>query len=177
MTDDRVRVPIGEYLAHAAEKYGDEWRLVHQTVTDGDVLLQPPRYEALREPDETHGSTGSDYDGDHEFDGECDPEKFPPCMAALLDRVREGDHLEHRARFALGSFLASIGLDTDEITQLLEIGEGFGRRATEYQIDHIRGDYDPPSCATLQRHGLCVELDDRCETIAHPLAYYDGALD
>jgi DNA primase large subunit len=29
----------------------------------------------------------------------------------------------------------------------------------------------------MQSYGDCVNMDDRCETIAHPMAYYEQALD
>jgi DNA primase large subunit len=73
-------------------------------------------------------------------------------------------------------------MTTDEIVDLFEVNPGFGAEQTRYQVDHIRGDtspteYSPPSCATMQSYGDCVNMDDRCETISHPMAYYEQALD
>jgi DNA primase large subunit len=62
------------------------------------------------------------------------------------------------------------------------VNSSFGEEMTRYQTDHIRGEtspteYSPPSCATMQSYGDCVNKDDRCETISHPMAYYEKALD
>jgi DNA primase large subunit len=53
---------------------------------------------------------------------------------------------------------------------------------TRYQVDHIRGEtsptqYSSPSCATMQSYGDCVNMDDLCERISHPMAYYERKLD
>ena len=111
------------------------------------------------------------------------PEEFPPCMKALLDAIQQGEHLTHESRFAITAFLTTIGMSTDEIVELYGVNPGFGERITRYQTDHIRNGgtdgkgYTPPSCATMVTRGDCVNRDDRCETIGHPLAYYEQALD
>lgn len=61
-------------------------------------------------------------------------------------------------------------MSTDEIIDLYMVNPGFGEDITRYQTDHIRGEtspteYSPPSCATMQSYGDCVNMDDRCETI------------
>ncbi|MFB6218498.1 MAG: hypothetical protein ABEH77_04850 [Halobacteriaceae archaeon] len=106
------------------------------------------------------------------------PGLFPPCMQHLLERVRAGDALDPHSRFAITAFLASIGLSTDDIVDLYGVNPGFGEDVTRYQAEHIRSEggptqYDPPSCATMQAYGDCVNMDDLCERIAHPLAYYE----
>ncbi|PSP46238.1 DNA primase regulatory subunit PriL, partial [Halobacteriales archaeon QH_1_68_42] len=113
------------------------------------------------------------------------PELFPPCMKHLLDQVQKGEHLEHHSRFAIASFLTSIGMTTDEIVELFQVNPGFGEEATRYQVDHIRGatsptEYSPPSCATMQSYGDCYNRDDVCEDVideSHPLNYYEHMLD
>lgn len=108
---------------------------------------------------------------------EVNENKFPPCMEALLESTRKGEHLEHNARFALASFLVNIGMTTDEILELFGGIPDFAEDTTRYQINHIRGDigsteYTSPSCATLVTQGLCVNKDKLCEKINHPLSYY-----
>jgi len=110
------------------------------------------------------------------------PELFPPCMQALLDKVQKGEHLEHHSRFAIATFLTSIGMTTDQIVELFQVNPGFGEDATRYQVDHIRGDtsptdYSTPSCATMQSYGDCINPDDLCDTISHPMAYYEKKID
>lgn len=203
---DRYHVEVGTYLRLAADQWGDEWRLVNRELRDGEVpvteqeLLALVR-EAVRQrvaeglplavPDVVATELDSQQARIRELLADLDlmreidtvvPEMFPPCMTYLLDQVQKGEHLEHHSRFAVASFLTSIGLSTDEIVELFEVNPGFGEEVTRYQVDHIRGatsptEYSPPSCATMQSYGDCVNMDDRCETISHPLAYYGDALD
>ena len=35
----------------------------------------------------------------------------------------------------------------------------------------------PPSCAAMVEYGDCVDTDDLCETIQHPLSYYGASLE
>jgi len=200
------RADVGTYLALAADLREDEWRLVNRDLQAGEVPLAETELlvlvrEAVRQrveadlplavpgtiadalADEADRLRGllADLDLTRDIDTVV-PDLFPPCMRALLDDVQKGEHLEHHSRFAIASFLTTIGLSTDEIVELFQVNPGFGEEATRYQVDHIRGDtsptqYSPPSCATMQSYGDCVNMDDRCETISHPLAYYEGALD
>jgi DNA primase large subunit len=73
-------------------------------------------------------------------------------------------------------------MSTDEIVELFQVNPGFGEEVTRYQVDHIRGEtsgtqYSPPSCATMQSYGDCVNMDDLCEQISHPMAYYERKID
>ncbi|SDJ63660.1 DNA primase large subunit [Halovenus aranensis] len=199
-------VDVGTYLDLAADKRGDEWRLVNRKLSDGEVTLESTellvlirqavkqRIDAglpLAVPDEIAAELDGAVRRVNEALADLDlmrdidtvvPELFPPCMRALLDDVQKGEHLEHHSRFAIASFLTSIGMTTDEIVDLFQVNPGFGEEATRYQVDHIRGDtspteYSTPSCATMQSYGDCVNMDDLCETIAHPMAYYEAKLD
>ncbi|MFB6106744.1 MAG: DNA primase regulatory subunit PriL [Halobacteriaceae archaeon] len=199
-----VAVPV--YLRLAADVRGDRWRLVNRPLADGWVtvpredlsrLLEQAVHERvaaglpLDVPDAVAAALAGPVDrvreavADQDLAREIDavvPELFPPCMQHLLQRVRDGDHLEHHSRFAITSFLTTIGLSTDEIIDIYRVNPGFGEEMTRYQTDHIRGDtspteYTPPSCATMQSYGDCVNKDDLCDHIAHPLAYYEAKLD
>jgi len=205
-TADRYWVDVGAYLDLAAGQWGEEWRLVNRPLTDGEVPLDEDellvlcrravqqRVESglpLSVPDAIADPLESEVDRLRETLAELDltrdidtvvPDLFPPCMRALLDQVQSGEHLEHHSRFAITSFLTSIGMSTDEIVELYEINPGFGEEMTRYQTDHIRGEtspteYSTPSCATMQSYGDCVNMDDRCERISHPMAYYEDAID
>jgi len=203
---DGYRVAVGAYLDHAADQWGDEWRLVNRVLADGEVAVSESELAVLLKQaikhriedglplavpagiaDELESEVAhlrevlADLDLTREIDTVV-PDLFPPCMKSLLDQVQKGAHLEHHSRFAIATFLAQIGLTTDEIVQLLEVNPGFGEEMTRYQVDHIRGETSPteysvPSCATMQSYGDCVNMDDRCERISHPMAYYEGALD
>jgi DNA primase large subunit len=200
------RVSVGTYLDLAADKWGDEWRLVNRELAGGEVpvteaellglLQQAVRDrvaeglplsvpEAIAEELETEEAEIREALANLDLTRDIDtvvPDLFPPCMRALLDDIQQGEHLPHHSRFAIASFLTSIGMETDEIVDLFEINPGFGEEQTRYQVEHIRGktsptEYSPPACATMQSYGDCVNMDDRCETISHPLSYYEDALD
>ena len=199
-------VAVVAYLQHAARLRDDEWRLVNRDLSDGRVpVSRPELFRLLQQAVERRVEAGlplsvpdaiADPLADEvaEIEGVLDeldltreidtvvPELFPPCMQALLDQIQQGEHLEHHSRFAITSFLTSIGLTTDEIVDLYSINPGFGEQMTRYQTDHIRGDsgptdYTPPSCATMQSYGDCVNKDDLCDAISHPLSYYEVKLD
>ncbi len=199
-------IDVGTYLDLAADKRGEEWRLVNRELDDGEVHLTDSELLLLvRQAVEQRVADGLPLAVPEaiadELTEECEqvaaalaeldlmrdidtvvPELFPPCMRYLLDQVQKGEHLAHHSRFAIASFLTSIGMTTDEIVDLFEVNPGFGEEATRYQVDHIRGDtspteYSTPSCATMQSYGDCVNMDDLCEKIAHPMAYYEAKLD
>ena len=205
-TPNGYAVEVGAYLDLAADRRGDEWRLVNRELRDGEVhiessellvLIQQAVKQRVEEglplsvPAEINDQLTEECQQVHESLAELDlmrdidtvvPDLFPPCMRYLLDQVQKGEHLAHHSRFAIASFLTSIGMTTDEIVDLFQVNPGFGEEATRYQVDHIRGDtspteYSTPSCATMQSYGDCVNMDDLCETIAHPMAYYEKKLD
>jgi len=203
---DRFDVDVPAYLLLASGIRGDRWRLVNRQLADGRVpvdrqdlhrLLQeavedrvadglpldvPPTVgESISDAVHEIQSTLADLDLTRDIDTVV-PELFPPCMQHLLEQVREGAHLEHHSRFAITSFLTTIGLTTDEIIEIYSVNPGFGEEMTRYQTDHIRGDsgptsYTPPSCATMKSYGDCHNPDALCDHISHPLSYYEAKLD
>ena len=200
------RVDVGTYLDLAADQWGDEWRLVNRPLTDGQVPVTDEELQVLLKqavrhriedglpfavPDAIADELEAEADRIREVLADLDltrdidtvvPDLFPPCMQVLLDQVQKGEHLEHHSRFAIATFLAGIGMTTDEIVELFQVNPGFGEDATRYQVDHIRGEISPteystPSCATMQSYGDCINPDDLCDTISHPMAYYEQQLD
>ncbi|MGZ4926513.1 MAG: DNA primase regulatory subunit PriL [Halobacteriota archaeon] len=103
-------------------------------------------------------------------------EACPPCIKALLLVASAGRNLTHPARFALTSFLANIGMKADDIVRIYESSPDFSEDLTAYQVGHIMGssgkDYTPPGCSTMETYGNCVESDNLCKRISHPLSYY-----
>ncbi len=205
-TQTGYRIDVGAYLPLSAGLRNDEWRLVNRALSGGEVpvteaelldllreairnriedglpfAVPDPIAAALDEEVEDIRAVLADLDLTREIDTVV-PDLFPPCMKALLDRIQKGEHLPHHSRFAITSFLTSIGMSTDEIVELYRVNSSFGEEMTRYQTDHIRGDsspteYSPPSCATMQSYGDCVNKDDLCETIPHPMAYYGDRID
>lgn len=205
-TEAGYLVDVGTYLDLAADQWGDEWRLVNRELRAGEVplihrellvLVRNAVRQRVEEglplsvPDEIASALEDEQAHVRELLAELEltrdidtvvPDLFPPCMMSLLDQVQKGQHLPHHSRFAIASFLTSIGMSTDEIVELFQVNPGFGEEATRYQVNHISGatsptEYSPPSCATMQSYGDCVNMDDRCETISHPLGYYEKSLD
>ena len=205
-TTDGYRIDVGTYLPLAEDCWDDEWRLVNRALAEGEVpvseaelliLLQEAIRSRIEEglpfdvPDviatalEEEEAEIREVLADLELTREIDtvvPDLFPPCMKALLDQIQKGEHLPHHSRFAITAFLANIGMTTDEIVDLYRVNSSFGEEMTRYQTDHIRGDsspteYSAPSCATMQSYGDCVNKDDLCERIPHPMAYYEERID
>ena len=103
---------------------------------------------------------------------------FPPCIVALHEAASSGRHLSHVGRFTLTSFLVTIGMPPEKVNEIFKSSSDYNARLTRYQVEHIAGErgsrirYTPPQCATLQTHGVCVNSDDLCRRIRHPLQYY-----
>lgn len=103
---------------------------------------------------------------------------FPPCVRALYDATTSGRHLSHVGRFALTSFLINVGMSPEGVVDLFRNLSDFNERLTVYQVEHIAGErgsrtrYVPPSCDTLKTHGVCINPDEACKGVRHPLVYY-----
>ncbi|WP_266078949.1 DNA primase large subunit PriL [Haladaptatus caseinilyticus] len=203
--EDDFGVAVGPYLSLISDFSDDEWRLASRRLSNGyvgvsraelnellrastemriasDLPLSVPEEieDALSEEVSELESSFTDADFSHDIDTLA-PSLFPPCMKALLADVRDGERLAPASEFSLVSFLASIGLDTDEIQALCEVRGSARADRLRYRIERVRDErtaqFAPPSCATLQAYDDCVNKDDRCETITHPLVYYEDALD
>jgi DNA primase large subunit len=109
-------------------------------------------------------------------------EAFPPCIKALYEAASKGHHLSHIGRFTLTSFLINIGMPVENIIELFKGASDFKERLTRYQVEHIAGErgsrtrYTPPRCETLKTHGVCVNQNELCKTISHPLRFYKRSL-
>jgi DNA primase large subunit len=110
-----------------------------------------------------------------------DPSCFPPCITHILANLKEGVNVPHTARFAVTAFLRNLGLTVDEIIEIYKNSPDFDEERTRYQVVHISGEsgstkYTAPSCGTMRTYGNCVDSDDLCERISHPLSYYKRKL-
>jgi len=103
---------------------------------------------------------------------------FPPCIKRLYEATKAGRRMSHIGRFTLTSFLLNVGFTPEEVVNLFHPLSDFSERMTRYQVEHIAGDrgsrtkYLSPSCKTLKTHGICVNPDELCKRVRHPLAYY-----
>lgn len=204
--DDSYIMPLADYLPLAVAAGDEKWKLKRRTIVDGDVRIAAnesadlieaaverrvseglpvsvpaPVSDELTEEVATLRDALDDVGLIRDIDTVA-PDLFPPCMGHILQKVQNGEHLEHHARFALTAFLSNLGMSTDEIVELYTVNPGFAEDMTRYQTDHIQGnsgpiEYSAPACATMKAHGDCYSPDERCETIKHPMAYYERALD
>jgi DNA primase large subunit len=184
------RVAVGPYLELAGGLAGEDWRLVNRRLADGAVPVERTELYALLEqavrrrvagglplpvPDPVAAELAdavaeverelADYAPRRDVDAVV-PALFPPCVRALLDRVRDGEDLPLHSRFSLVAFLTSIGLEPEEVTEFC----GVTPPATPPTA------YPPPSCATMDDYGDCVNTDEVCERVPTPLAYYERRL-
>ncbi len=102
--------------------------------------------------------------------------RYPPCIRRLLQLAREGENLSHAARFALASFLLSIGKSVDDVVAIFSTAPDFNESIARYQVEHIAGlrgsrkKYLPFKCENMRIYGLCYP-DELCEKVKHPLQY------
>ncbi|ELZ95122.1 DNA primase large subunit [Haloferax mucosum ATCC BAA-1512] len=104
------------------------------------------------------------------------PDHFPPCVESLLSRTQDGESLSNEAEFSLAAFLVGVGLSPEEVGGVVgdASAESLKTRATVL-ADSSGSQYAPPTCETMQAYDLCVNRDDRCDTISHPMKYFETA--
>jgi hypothetical protein len=106
-------------------------------------------------------------------------------MQHILGQLQRGENVAHSGRFALTSFLNTIGMDAEAIMRLFSQAPDFREDLTRYQVEHITGvtsgtTYSPPGCQAMQTFGICYNADDTCRSrkkdgnlrVTHPLHYY-----
>lgn len=204
-TDDGFDVDVARYLRLVDDLGDDRWRLVHRSLRDGRIPVTEAEYwdlleaavrervatdlplsvppsiaDALADQVAELRSILADFSVDHSIDA-VEPALFPPCVKALAERVADGEAMPPHSAFSYVSFLASIGMDPDEIERQLEPLPGEAGEQSTYRLDHLAdrhgAAYPPPSCETMQDYGDCVNQDALCAQIAHPLEYYERRLD
>ncbi len=106
-------------------------------------------------------------------------------MKHILAQLHGGENVAHSGRFAITSFLHTIGMTSEDIMRLFAQAPDFREDLTRYQVEHITGvtsgtTYSPPSCQAMQTFGICYNADDTCRSrkrdgtprVTHPLSYY-----
>lgn len=202
-----ARVHFLDYLRNAPGR-DPSWKLVNQPLAAGFVTLTKDRVvrlteEALKDrlleeldglerPGRTFAAAfGKDIAriqtelGAHrarfapESGGPVRPEAFPPCMNAIWNGIRGHVNIPHMGRFAIVSFLHTLGMSGEQVLAYFATLPDFDVSKSRYQIEHITGkigatEYTPPSCATMQTYGVCPleQRDDLCGKVHHPLSYY-----
>ncbi|MCW4034938.1 MAG: hypothetical protein NWF03_06200 [Candidatus Bathyarchaeota archaeon] len=107
---------------------------------------------------------------------------FPSCIKGVYDRVSAGRPASHMGRFALTSFMLSVGMSAEDVFKFFRSVSDFNERMTRYQVEHIAGSkgsgtkYTPPNCSTLRTHGICVSPEPECFKAVNPLVCYKRKL-
>jgi DNA primase large subunit len=196
---DSDRIPVTAYVELVTQMRDPCWRLVNRDVTKGFVHLQPHELdELLREririlmhrqlplrvpaticellAPVTEELVAASRKNLLEQFGSIEEESFPPCIGALIRAISAGTNLPHMGRFAITSFLHTIGMSPTGIVEIFARAPDFDIGRTMYQVEHISGrggtEYTPPSCATMRTFGICTNRDKLCEDVNHPLTYY-----
>lgn len=199
-------VHFTDYLKHSSQMRSEEWKLVNQELDSGRISLNKPRLarllqHAIRERIESELPLPVN-DGiieafrnsidlvreeverrkakfEKESYGKVSFLRLPPCMKKLMAMMKAGENVPHVGRFALTSFLHTIGMSNDEIVAVFSSSPDFKEQLARYQIDHITGkssgvEYLPPECATMKTQGVCFDPDYLCKKkwLHHPLNYY-----
>jgi DNA primase large subunit len=195
------RMPVTDYVELVAPLHQDRFNLVNRRLERGFVeIKKDERYELLRErtrvllrrdlphkvPASICGSLAprvtelkaAYQEQILEQFGTIEEHAFPPCMQALIMALTAGTNLTHAGRFALTTFLHTVGMDATAIGQLYARSPDFDLEKTMYQVEHITGrggsgtEYTAPACAAMRTNGICIHRDTLCEKVSHPLSYY-----
>jgi DNA primase large subunit len=195
------RMPLADYVELVAAVHEERFRLVNRQVLKGKVVVNNDEmYELLRErirvllrrdlphkvpvsvcgllaPRMEQLKKAYQEQMLQQF-GTIEEGAFPPCINVLITALTGGTNLTHAGRFALTTFLHTIGMDSVAIGQLYARSPDFDPEKTMYQVEHITGrggsgtEYTAPACAAMRTTGLCVHRDSLCENVSHPLSYY-----
>lgn len=203
---ERLSMHFADFLRYTSGLRGKEWKLVNQEVLNGYIQLKKDKFarvleQALAErienelplpvTDEIMALCKNDAEElsvlvaqmrekyrANDF-GEISITKFPPCMKKLAAMAEKGENMPHAGRFAITTFLSTLGMPVEQIVATFHTSPDFDRSKTEYQVKHITGDgsgkrYSCPECATMRTNGICVDMDELCNSgkVRHPLSYY-----
>ncbi len=205
--EDKYLIPIPSFLKNAVVFNDKELKLCNQELMDGKVVASkhvlakvimeafyrkymldvnevvefPEEVDKLLKPRVSEViSKGREIRQERANLGPLNERAFPPCLAEIIDQMKNGANVSHAGRFFLVTFLHRIGIPNDEIFKYFGDVPDFAEKITKYQIEHITGtgrgrEYSVPSCQTLGSLGLCYkERDPLCSSgkISHPLSFY-----
>ncbi|TGC10889.1 DNA primase regulatory subunit PriL [Methanolobus halotolerans] len=202
--DSGFRMHFTDYIRLANTLKATEWKLVNRKLDHGYVKVSKDEFARLLQegvrnriegslpvsvPDNVRQACEpyleeirialherkSAFGGGSEF-GSVESELFPPCIIYAISQTRAGVNLAHSMRFAMTSFLLTVGMSVDDIMNLFASSPDFDVEKARYQVEHIAGasgtSYKPPSCSTMKTYGNCYSADEICDKIKHPLGYY-----
>ena len=205
-----IALPFNKFLKNSIGFHDKSWKLVNQKMINGKIYLTKQKFARLLE-EEIRKYVESKLDINikslprsvmnrvirlkkmslekqeqirlEEMPERVELEAFPSCIIGIYNRVKAGRPASHMGRFALTSFMLSIGMTSEDVFKFFRSVSDFNERMTRYQIEHIGGTrgsgtkYTPPNCATLQTHGICVSKEDECKGAVNPLVCYKRKLE
>lgn len=176
------RVLAGGYVLLPREDFA---RLLEEEVqsrvlekTADLAITLPPELEKRVDPLRTMLKARSQHLAADEMPKAVMASAMPPCMRNFLSLLQTSKHISHMGRFAMAAFLLNIGTTEEDLLKMFTSFTDFDERIARYQVEHIAGrrgsrrKYTAPNCSTMRTHGLCVNPDELCGTIKHPLSYY-----
>jgi DNA primase large subunit len=202
-----IRFPV--FLKNSTGFHDINWKLVNHLVVDGDVYLTSHEVSRLLEEEVRKYVEGrldtkikslplsimsrvtklrqlaaekQDQIQREQMPDRVVMEAFPSCIKGIYERVAAGRPASHMGRFALTSFMLSIGMTEEAVFQFFRSVSDFNERMTRYQVEHIGGSkgsgtrYTPPNCSTLRTHGICVSPEPECNHAVNPLVCYKRKL-
>lgn len=204
-----ITVRFQRFLKNSTGFHDTSWKLVNQKMLDGNIFLTKKKFSRLLEEEIRKYVEGrldtkikslppsimvrvkrlkkKALDKQEQIRLEEMPERvemeaFPSCVNDVYNRVAAGRPASHMGRFALTSFMLSIGMTSDDVFKFFRSVSDFNERMTRYQIEHIAGTrgsgtkYTPPNCNTLRTHGICISPEPECKGAVNPLVCYKKKL-
>ncbi len=197
--DTWYEIAVLDFLSISGDLEGERWQLVNRQLGAGWVRIETDELQQILQaaisqrvgrdlPLVVPGEIAERLDGAIETITDAigsvrlpsefeviDPGAFPPCMDNLLVRVRDEESLSASSRYALASFLTSLGLAPEEFNRVIEppIPDGLIRMGDAVQGADGPTQFPPGICETMVAYGDCVNPDSLCEQIDHPIEYYD----
>lgn len=200
-----VFVPLEEYLS--ADFSDEGFKIVNQKVSGGKVFLQKNefvRFVSSKIEKQLFDSFPLDVAGvpkelksiakeisaqafeSHKEKfagmaiGEVRPDLFPPCIEKLYTDILGGRNLSHMERFALATFMISVGMPVEQVINLYAGTPNFDRQVTTYQVTRLAGKggtkYSAASCLKMHEYKLRLPV---CPCVAnkkvrHPVQVYQS---
>ncbi|MGC8566411.1 MAG: hypothetical protein ACP5I6_02255 [Caldisphaera sp.] len=86
-----------------------------------------------------------------------DYNSFPPCMKAIKKEIDNGSNINHEKLLLYISFLISIGVDEDEISNVLESSLGISNNLSKRITNSFLGmeNLNPYRCDVMKKKNLC----------------------
>jgi DNA primase large subunit len=202
----QLQLHFTDYLTYSAQMRSPEWKLINRDLVVGYVSVTSRELarmiqEYLRRKSERELPVPVDKELKTRFKndiqelrtlinerkrqfeakdfGKISVVKLPPCIKQLLGMTQSGENVPHVGRFALASFLHTLGLSTDDILKIFGTSPDFDVNKARYQVEHITGkisgtEYTPPGCDYMKSNGVCFNPDRLCKQtwMNHPLKYY-----